>query len=138
MKPHEPRSLLEQAGLRITEPRLRLVSLLRLETRPRPATYLAKKLKNAVDAVTVYRALESLLKAGLVARTDFHHGHSEYELVADRPHHHHLVCTACGLVEDVTSCNERILERSALAHSKHFTAVRAHALEFFGRCTQCS
>lgn len=138
MKPHEPRSLLEQAGLRITEPRLRLVSLLTSETRPRPALYLAKKLKTAVDAVTVYRALEVLLRAGLVTRTDFHHGHSEYELVADRAHHHHLVCTNCGLVEDVMSCDEQHLEHAALARSKHFTTVREHTLEFFGRCTQCS
>jgi Fur family ferric uptake transcriptional regulator len=61
------------------------------------------KLKEATpNQVTVYRILDSLLQAELVREVYVAKGISSYE-IADRPHHHHLICEKCGFVESVSA-----------------------------------
>lgn len=129
-------ALLQKAGLKVTEPRVRLLKTLANEKVPASVTTITKKLRGVMNTVTVYRSLESLSDAGIVARTDFRHGHAEYELNRG-VHHHHLVCTTCGTVEDVPQCDASMLEKQALTQSKAFTHVSSHALEFFGVCKRC-
>jgi Fur family ferric uptake transcriptional regulator len=53
-----------------------------------------------VDLSTVYRTLERLRDMRIVSQTNLGRGHAEYEVVADRPHHH-LICKNCGRVVDL-------------------------------------
>jgi Fe2+ or Zn2+ uptake regulation protein len=98
---------------------------------------LSRKLKNRVDTVTVYRALEDMADAGLVRRVDLQHPHAHYEYVDSTRHHHHLVCKMCGKVEDVESCEPKHLEERVLKKSKTFASIETHAMEFFGLCKEC-
>lgn len=134
----DPQSLLRQAGMRATKPRTQVLAALAREVRPRPASFIAQKLRGSVDPVTVYRTLESLVEAKVLTLTDFRHGHGEYELTSGRAHHHHVVCTRCGTVEDVLLCSARELERRTLARTKKFVAIDSHMLEFFGVCARCA
>jgi Fur family ferric uptake transcriptional regulator len=54
----------------------------------------------ALHQATVYRTLDTLVEDGLLLRTDLHAERSYYELPSDH-RHHHLVCTACGVVAHV-------------------------------------
>lgn len=134
----DPVQVLRKEGLKATTPRVRLLEALGREILPRSAVFIASKLKKTMDAVTVYRSLEALAERGIVRRTDFRHGHAEYELAEGRVHHHHLVCESCGTVEDVGICGAQSLEKRVLSKSKRFLEINSHALEFFGRCAACA
>ncbi len=130
--------LLKTAGLRATQPRLRVLAVLEDSTYPLSVADIARVLsKPKVDQVTVYRTLETFVQAGLVQHLELHQGRSFFEL-ATRDHHHHLVCRSCGRVEDVEGCDMDGMERAIAKRSKNFKSVTSHALEFFGDCKECA
>ena len=47
-------------------------------------------------------ALEALANKNIIRRVDLGHSHTHYEM--EKKHHHHVVCTDCGDVEDVVAC----------------------------------
>jgi Fur family ferric uptake transcriptional regulator len=51
-------------------------------------------------------------------------------------HHHHLVCTNCGRVEDFTRCDVTDLVRQ-LTSATDFQ-IEGHWLELYGRCRACA
>jgi Fur family ferric uptake transcriptional regulator len=89
-----------------------------------------------VGLASVYRALDSLLDAGLVQRVDVGDGIARFEPVRDaHAHHHHLVCTGCGKVEPFSDDGleqaiERVQETSGYA-------VDTHDVVLHGACTGC-
>ncbi len=88
-----------------------------------------------VDPVTIYRILDVFVTTGLVKRIELGEGKFRYER-ADRAHHHHVICTSCGSMRDVSEIMEADLERVVEKQTK-FT-VTSHSLEFFGICQSCS
>lgn len=88
-----------------------------------------------VGRVTVYRTLEILVHLGLIC--EVHTGGKERSFImrVQPEHHHHLVCSGCGLVVDFASCNLEKLERK-LSRDTGF-AIDSHLLELHGRCPQC-
>lgn len=129
--------VLREGGYKVTPGRVLLLKTLFGEEQPVTVSYLEKKLKNAVDKVTLYRALESMVASGIVREVDFRHGHAHYELEALRKHHHHIVCTNCGLVEDV-ACQTEPFVKQVAKKSKKFTTIADHSMEFFGVCKTCA
>lgn len=89
-----------------------------------------------VGLATVYRTLQALADAGAVDVLRNEAGEAIYKQCASDIHHHHLVCTACGVSVEVESDEvERWAEGVARRHG--FTATR-HSAEVFGRCGTCS
>ena len=87
-----------------------------------------------VGLSTVYRTLQAMADAGELdqIQTD---GEVLYRRCSSR-HHHHLVCRACGLTEEVEGpAVERWADRVAAEHG--FSDV-SHTLEIFGRCHGCA
>jgi Fe2+ or Zn2+ uptake regulation protein len=108
------------------------LSVLESCQKPIDALALAKKLKNSSpDTVTVYRVLHSLLDAGIVKGASISKNASSYEL-ADRPHHHHLVCESCGRIEDVCLPCDNLIPTAS------FKKIIRHELEFIGLCNNCA
>ncbi len=90
---------------------------------------------------SAYRNLAVLERAGVVRRIVTHDDFARYELAEDlTEHHHHLVCTTCGIVEDVTlpapveTVLDDCLQEIADAHG--FTGAD-HQLELIGTCARC-
>ncbi len=139
MKSAQPdfRTLLQKAGHKATPGRILLLQTLLKESEPVAVAYIQKKLKGALDKVTLYRGLESLVESGIVREADFRHGHAHYELNILRKHHHHIVCTDCGTVEDA-ECNIEPLARKVAEKSLKFNAITDHSTEFFGLCNSCT
>lgn len=130
--------LLKEAGLRATQPRLRILELLKDSAYPLSVADITHLIgRPRIDQVTIYRTLETFVQAGLVQHLELHQGRSFFEL-ATRDHHHHLVCRSCGRVEDVEGCDMSALEKKLAKRSKNFHAVTSHALEFFGECNSCA
>jgi Fur family ferric uptake transcriptional regulator len=126
------------AGTRTTAARRLLAQALARSPLPRTAAELLAEVRrhSPVHKTTVYRNLDELVELGEVAAVSFNDGVARYES-AVRPHHHHVVCTACRRVEDV-QVDEAALARAQqlLARRTEF-AIKFHCLEFFGLCRSC-
>ncbi len=132
---HAP-DILRENGLKATNARIAIVELFLSETRPLNAEYISKssKLKN-IDQVTVYRTLASLLKSGMIRNIDLRKSSAYYELSQD--HHHHIVCTKCGILEHIEGCEVQKISEKLLSGSKKFKTVLEHSFELFGLCNKC-
>jgi Fur family ferric uptake transcriptional regulator len=63
-----------------------------------------------VGRATVFRTIRLLLDLNILCRVMLDGGSLHYR-VSSRGHHHHLVCTECGRVEDFTKCDVEPLVR---------------------------
>jgi Fe2+ or Zn2+ uptake regulation protein len=91
---------------------------------------------------SVYRNLAVLEHAGVVRRVVTEGEFARFELAEElTEHHHHLICSICGRVEDVTiprdleSTMDRTVDR--LARRSGFAEVR-HRLDLIGTCRGCA
>jgi Fe2+ or Zn2+ uptake regulation protein len=132
----EFRSALKKSGLRVTPHRIALTHALATAHSPKTADELHARIKNA-DLVTIYRNLQNLVAANLIHEVRFKDGKVRYELARD-DHHHHLVCTGCGTVDELEGCGATGLESKVLTQSQNFASVDEHSLEFFGTCKGCA
>lgn len=82
----------------------------------------------AVNQSTVYRALERMVKRGLVSVSDIGSGSGVYEFLADGLHHH-LICQKCG---QVITIGDEDVQRffTALRQKKHFAIATNHLILF--------
>jgi Fe2+ or Zn2+ uptake regulation protein len=90
---------------------------------------------------SAYRNLAVLEQAGVVHRIVTSDEFARYELAEDLTgHHHHLICSRCGGVEDFTASKhlERSLERAVhqVVSDTGFT-VEHHRLDLIGQCGDC-
>jgi Fur family ferric uptake transcriptional regulator len=89
----------------------------------------------SLNISTVYRTLELLEELGLVQHTHLGHGAAAYSVAGDHDHVH-LICRACGAVEEAAS--ELVHDVVArLASVKGFTVDVGH-FALFGQCSRCT
>jgi len=129
--------LLRDNGFKVTPPRIAILSLFSEKCNPLSAEQIFDTLSPKIDLVTVYRTLASFEKKNLLRRVDLHKDSAYFELNSDH-HHHHIVCNDCGKIEKFEKCVAESLATTATAHSKHFSEIKGHSLEFFGVCKSCS
>ena len=91
---------------------------------------------------SAYRSLTALAEAGVVRRLAGNDDLGRFELAEDLSghHHHHLVCTSCGLVADVPASPrlERALsEAGRVAAEETGFEVNDHRIDLVGRCSDC-
>lgn len=131
------RTLIRDAGFRATRPRIAFLRALADSTAPRSVADIVARMGKRADIVTAYRIADSFEKAGLLTRVELRAGKAYFEF-ARGSHHHHIVCTDCGTVEDIDVCVPEKMTREITKDSKRFTHITAHALEFFGTCKTCT
>jgi Fur family transcriptional regulator, ferric uptake regulator len=87
-----------------------------------------------IGLVTIYRTLNILTESGLICEV---HTGKRRSYIIRRPteHHHHLVCTQCGMVVDFAGCDLSNLE-ARLSNETGFK-IEGHLLEFSGYCLNC-
>ena len=130
------RETLKSKGLKATPGRLEMLLILARLHAPLSAEDICGKLRSAqVDRATVYRTLSSFVQAGILKKVSLQTGAEHFELNDD--HHHHLVCTECGAIEDFERCDVEDATKAILKHSG-FKSVSAHSLELFGTCKSCA
>ena len=91
---------------------------------------------------SVYRNLTVLERSHVVRRVITGEDFAHFELVEDlTEHHHHLVCSNCGAVEDVQIPPrlEQSMEQAldSVADATGFTTV-SHRLDLVGTCRNCA
>ena len=128
------------AGLRSTRPRQIIASRLAEHALHR-TDFATDELWQQLQSVdpqlgraTLFRAVDILVGLGVLDRIELGDGTRRYR-VCTSGHHHHLVCTRCGHIEEIEIClPERELEGAA---AQAGFDVERHALELYGRCAEC-
>lgn len=132
-------ALLQGHGYRLTPGRIALLVFLKSKKVPLTASDIQNQINHKLDKVTLYRALEDFVTSKIIAKVNLNNQASYYEFIHhDHHHHHHIVCEKCGKIEDIEHCNQTNLQKEILKHSKSFTTINYHSLEFFGICKACS
>jgi Fur family ferric uptake transcriptional regulator len=88
----------------------------------------------AADYSSVFRAVSTLERDGILDRVDLGDGRARFEMRED--HHEHIRCERCGRVAEVPVC---VLD-DASAQVRKLTGfeVTSHRVVFAGLCEECS
>ncbi|MBW3658593.1 MAG: transcriptional repressor [Actinobacteria bacterium] len=91
---------------------------------------------------SVYRNLAILEQCGVVRRLASSDDTARFELAEDLTgHHHHLVCSDCGTIEDIAlspAVESALAAAVDEARSRHDFSADAHRFELVGSCADCA
>jgi Fur family transcriptional regulator, ferric uptake regulator len=127
---------LRAAGLRPTRGRVAVLDELSREADDATAQAIHRRLAvrpKPVGLATVYRALHDLAAAGVIDALP--HGAETCYRLCGAGHHHHLVCSECHRVVELTDC--RLGGWLARASAAEGFLVTDHTLEAVGLCASC-
>ena len=131
---------LRRARQRYTSGRRQLVELLLRIDRPVTIPELVDE-GAAQSQSSLYRNLAILEQCGAVRRLASVGDNARYELDEElTEHHHHVVCSNCGRIADLTlpAEIERALHEAATAAlEQHGFLVDSHRFELLGTCSDC-
>ena len=126
---------LKRAGLKTTQPRLKILAILESSAvRHMAAEDVYKRLleqQEEVGLATVYRVLTQFETSGLVIRHNFEGGRSVFEL-NDESHHDHMVCVECGKVFEFSDAT--IEKRQYKAAEQAGFVLQDHSLYLYEIC----
>lgn len=132
---------LRRVRQRYTAGRRTIITTLRSLNRPVTVAELADA-GAASSMSSLYRNLSVLEQAGSLRRVVSSDDQTRYELSELLlEHHHHVVCSHCGTVADITlpaAIEEAFARAGALAFDAHGFIVDGHHLELVGACADCS
>ncbi len=127
---------LSKHQLKLTRQREQILTVfLRMEhiTAEQMYRLLAKKDPH-IGLATIYRTLNLFCEAGLAQARHFG-TQTQYDNVAHKGHHDHLICTSCGKIVEFENCDiERLQEEVA---AKNGFTIQTHKLELYGLCSSC-
>jgi Fur family ferric uptake transcriptional regulator len=125
---------LRKAGLKVTQPRKRILELLdESGNKHVTADDIYRVLIQAgedIGLATVYRVLNQFEAAGLVVKHNFEGGQAYYELDSGG-HHDHMVCVETGKVIEFS--NTEIERLQAEIAAKHGYDIEDHSLVIYVR-----
>ena len=128
---------LKEAGLKITQPRLLILSLLEKSKQRHLSTndiYITlSKDKTPLTLGTIYRVLDQLEKAGLVLCHHFSPDNAVFEL-CDSEHHDHMIDVKTGKVLEFH--DEIIEQRQREIAAEHGLELFDHRLIMYGEFKQ--
>jgi Fur family ferric uptake transcriptional regulator len=129
--------ILRENGHRLTPQRMLVIEALHNADRHISAEELYEQLHSRypyANISTVYRTLELLKKLNLVTETNLGEGYVRYH-VAEKGHHHHLVCHSCGKTIDLEEFALHPLKDTLL--QKYGFAADLRHLAISGECSRC-
>lgn len=84
---------------------------------------------------TVYRNLNLLADIGEAIKITTPEGGDRFDGNTDP--HYHVVCTACGKVDDLHLDQEQIEAVNKLGNSHYSGSIKTHTTLFYGNCSEC-
>jgi len=138
--PGRLQALLSERGIRMTEQRRAILSVIETANKHLDASQIlrkAQKLDPSVDRSTVYRTLGLLKRQGMIDELDLMHLKGEghyYERKLGRDHVH-IACLSCGKITEFVSERFDALKRQLEQECRfHILVAR---LEVGGYCSAC-
>ncbi|MDY6874173.1 MAG: Fur family transcriptional regulator [Chloroflexota bacterium] len=129
---------LNQEGLRLTHPRIVVMSILneaQVPLSPQSIHQRAVVGGEDIGLVSVYRTLDLLAQLALVRRV---HGRDDCHgyVLASPGHHHHLVCRECERAIEFTGGDDLSTLLQRIQRQTGFE-VDDHLLQLYGLCPDC-
>lgn len=148
--PRSPESIvseLMQQNVRVTGPRREIIDYISGVPRTFTAEEVCAKLPY-IGRATVYRTLKMLQDEDIICKVVLPGDEMEYSVSAaidpvrgpkiDRTHHHHAVCTVCGIVRRFTAdAIERAINALSLSVDGVMGEVMDHRIEVYDICPRC-
>jgi len=136
MIPEDEAAALRRAGLRVTRPRVAVLSALPEQAHAdvETVTRTVRRELGSVSTQAVYDVLRALTEAGLVRRIEPAGSPARYELHTG-DNHHHLVCRSCGRITDV-ECAAGAAPCLTPAADWDFVVDEAEVI-YWGTCPDC-
>jgi Fe2+ or Zn2+ uptake regulation protein len=133
---------LAAAGQRYTKGRRTLVEVLSVAGRPLTVPEIIRSVDaRGLPQSSAYRNLTVLVDAGIARRVAGGTGHDRFELAEDLAgHHHHILCTSCGVVADVATSprlERAVAEAARAASAESGFEVAGHHIDLVGLCGTC-
>ena len=130
---------LKAAGLKVTHPRIKILSIFRTaQNRHLNADDVFQQLAaqhSDIGLATVYRVLMQLEEAGVLRRSNFNPSKAVFEL-NETQHHDHLICLGCGRADEFIDPTIKKRQK-AVAESFGYT-LSDHQLTLYGYCAACA
>ena len=130
-----PEQRLREANLKVTRPRLLVLSLLHEMNEHYSADEIVEELgarQTPLPRASIYNTLEILVSRGLVMQADAGPGRALYE--RGGAWHHHFVCVKCGVVIDIPCLKG---EKPCLLPERIPGRVDEAQIIFRGYCQTC-
>lgn len=121
-------------GMKLTPQRLAVLEFLEGNKSHPSAEDIYRAVKEkypTMSFATVYNILEALKERGLVQELNIDPQKKRFD--PDTSHHHHLICTGCGKVIDISLEQTPEISEEALGG---FEIQKVH-LELYGLCQDC-
>jgi Fur family ferric uptake transcriptional regulator len=137
LKQHDCKDELQEVSLKATPARIAVMKFLESVDQPVDVNSILDDLRQKdvdTNPATVFRMMNDFLQKGITKQIQFQEGKARYEL-ANKKHHHHLICSNCGKVEEVEGDFLKSMEEKIYKDKKF--RVKDHSLEFFGLCSNC-
>jgi Fe2+ or Zn2+ uptake regulation protein len=135
------RARLAESDIRYTPGRRTVIASIQMASGPRSAAELAEHSKSGVPLSSLYRTLAILEETDVLKKHHGPQGLGYYELAEWLTgHHHHVVCVACGAMEDIDVPPQAEGDLNAIVDSLGAKAgfrVLDHVLEVEGVCQSC-
>lgn len=135
------KTMLRAGGSKLTPQRLTILDvIMREEGKHLTIEQIYEKVKQVkpeTGVATVYRTILLFEELGIVKKLDLNDGIYRYELNHEEEvhGHHHLVCSACGKVEEV---KDDLLDSVEQTIEKDYKfRIKDHSLKFYGLCSDC-
>lgn len=128
---------LEAAGHRITPQRLCIVEVLLASKKHPSAEEIFAQVRATsptTSLATIYKTMDTLKSLGEVLELEMRDNRVHFDGLRPIPHPH-IICTSCGVIEDIDLPGARELNKEAERASGF--VVHEHRLEFFGLCINC-
>jgi Fur family ferric uptake transcriptional regulator len=127
---------LSKHNLKLTRQREHILNaFLRMEHVTAEQMYhlLAKKDPH-IGLATIYRTLKLFCETGIAQERHFG-TQTQFDNVAHKGHHDHMICTSCGKIVEFQNCQiEKLQEEVA---TKNGFSIQTHKLELYGLCSNC-
>lgn len=129
----EAEALLREAGLRVTRPRVAVLSTIH-DTPHADVGSIVSAVRERLGTVStqaVYDVLGSLVSASLARRIDLANSPARYEL-QKHDDHHHAVCRLCGAISDV-----EVVHAEQHSHPGQGFELDNVEVTYWGTCPDC-
>lgn len=130
-------NLLGSAKLKRTDQRRVILDILVNAKHPQTADEIMTAMsRKSANKVTVYRTLESMIKAGLVHKAFVHKRAEHFELAdrcTDSQCHPHFTCTGCGATKCMVGISVPLVK-----HTEEGFVVHRQQVRFEGLCPRCA
>ena len=132
--------IIKEAGLKITEHRLAVLTRISKVKSPITVHKLIEDLKKKydIDQATVYRNLTLLEEYHIITRSDYNHGHAHYEMASGEVVHK-IICSNCETMEKINaSYFEEALKKLTKKSKKFNSSSTSPSVDIYGLCKSCS